>query len=48
METKVTQVSGNGLFAMEDLKKSDFIIEYVGRIVYEEQDNVYGMRLIWI
>ena len=52
VETKVTQVSGNGLFAMEDLKNSDFIIEYVGQIVYEEQDNLYGMRIadmdLWI
>ena len=49
---KDTQGSGNGLFAMEDVKKGDYIIEYVGRIVYEEQDNVYGMRIsdmdLWI
>ena len=52
VETKETQGSGNGLFAMEDVKKGDYIIEYVGRIVYEEQDNVYGMRIsdmdLWI
>jgi SET domain-containing protein len=52
VETKDTQGSGNGLFAMEDVKKGDYIIEYVGRIVYEEQDNVYGMRIsdmdLWI
>ena len=33
VETKVTQGSGNGLFAMEDLKKGDFVIEYVGKII---------------
>jgi len=53
MEGKETQGSGNGLFAMEDVKKGDYIIEYVGRIVYEEQDNnVYGMKIsdmdLWI
>jgi SET domain-containing protein len=52
VEKKVTQGSGNGLFAMEDLKKGDFVIEYVGKIVYEEQDNIYGMRIadmnLWI
>ena len=52
VETKETQGSGNGLFAMEDVKKGDYIIEYVGRIVYEEQDNVYGMKIsdmdLWI
>ncbi len=52
METKDTQGSGNGLFVMEDVKKGDYIIEYVGRIVYKEQDNVYGMKIsdmdLWI
>ena len=33
MEAKVTQGSGNGLFAMEDLKKGDFVIKYVGKII---------------
>jgi len=37
VETKETQGSGNGLFAMEDVKKGDYIIEYVGRIVYESK-----------
>ena len=40
VESKVTQGCGNGLFTMEDLKKGDFIIEYVGKIVYEDLDNV--------
>jgi len=52
VETKETQGSGNGLFAMEDVKEGDYIIKYVGRIVYEEQDNIYGMRIsdldLWI
>jgi hypothetical protein len=52
VETKETQGSGNGLFAMEDIKKGDYIIEYVGRIVNKEQDNVYGMKIsdmdLWI
>ena len=34
------------------LKKGSYIIEYVGRIVYKEQDNVYGMKIsdmdLWI
>ena len=52
VESKVTQGCGNGLFTMEDLKKGDFIIEYVGKIVYEDPDNVYGMKIadmdLWI
>jgi hypothetical protein len=49
VDRRVTQGRDNGLFAMEDLKKGDFIIEYVGKIFYKEQDNKYGMRiLIWI
>jgi len=35
-----------------DVKKGDYIIEYVGRIVYKEQDNVYGTKIsdmdLWI
>jgi hypothetical protein len=31
VERRVTKGRDNGLFAMEDLKKGDFIIEYVGK-----------------
>ena len=52
VETKETQGSGKGLFAMEDIKKGDYIIEYVGRLVFEDPHNVYGMRIrdmnLWI
>jgi SET domain-containing protein len=37
---------------MEDVKKGDYIIEYVGKIVYKEPNNIYGMRFadmdLWI
>ena len=45
VERRVTQGRDNGLFAMEDLKKGNFIIKYMGKIVYKEQDNKYGMRI---
>ncbi len=52
VERRVTQGRDNGLFAMEDLKKGNFIIKYVGKIVYKEQNNKYGMRIadmdLWI
>ncbi len=37
---------------MENIKKGDFIIEYVGTIVHEEKDSEYGMKIngmdLWI
>jgi SET domain-containing protein len=51
-ETNETQGSGKGLFLMEDVRKGDFIIEYVGKIVHKSPKSVYGMRFtevnLWI
>jgi SET domain-containing protein len=35
---------GYGLIAMEDIEKDDFIIKYMGDIVYEDPMNEYRMR----
>jgi hypothetical protein len=41
-----------GIFALEDIKKDDFIIEYLGNIVYSVLANMYGMKIndmdLWI
>jgi hypothetical protein len=40
------------LFAMEDIKESDFFIEYRGKIVHEPMDSEYRMKIngmdLWI
>ncbi len=50
--TKGSRNKGDSLFAMENIKKGNFIIEYVGKIVYEEKDSEYGMKIdgmdLWI
>jgi hypothetical protein len=43
---------GSGLFAMEDIDKDDYVIEYMGKIEYKRRENNYmrkinGMNL-WI
>jgi hypothetical protein len=52
MEQRETQNRGDGLFAMEDIEKGNFIIEYMGKIVYKEQNSEYGMKIngmdLWI
>ncbi len=52
VEQRETQNRGDGLFAMEDIKKGDLIIEYGGNIVYKEVDSEYGAKLngmdLWI
>jgi hypothetical protein len=52
VETKETQGSGIGLFLMEDVRKGDYIIEYVGKIVHKRPKSIYGMRFtdmnLWI
>ncbi len=35
---------GFGLFADEDIQKGEYVIEYVGKIVYKDPDNKYGMK----
>ncbi len=43
---------GRGLFAMEDIDKDDYVIEYVGRIEYKRRENNYMMKInginLWI
>jgi hypothetical protein len=43
---------GSGLFAMEDIEKDDYVIEYVGKIEYKRRENNYIMKVdgmnLWI
>ena len=43
---------GSGLFAMEDIDKDDYVIEYVGKIEYKRRENNYMMKIngmnLWI
>jgi SET domain-containing protein len=43
---------GSGLFAMEDIEKDDYVIEYVRKIEYKRRDNIYLMKIsgmnLWI
>jgi SET domain-containing protein len=41
---KDTEKKGMGLFALVDIMEGDFIIEYVGTIVKESPDSIYGMK----
>ncbi len=36
---------GSGLFAMEDIDKDDYVIEYVGKIEYKRRENNYMMKI---
>ncbi len=52
VEQREAENKGDGLFMMEKIKKGNFIIEYVGKIVHEEKDSEYGMKIngmdLWI
>jgi SET domain-containing protein len=43
---------GSGHFAMEDIEKDDYVIEYVGKIEYKRRENIYFMKIngmnLWI
>ncbi len=43
---------GSGLFAMEDIDKDDYVIEYVRKIEYKRRENNYMMKInemnLWI
>ncbi len=43
---------GSGLFAMEDIDKDDYVMEYVGKIEYKRRKNNYMMKIdginLWI
>jgi hypothetical protein len=47
-----TNGKGEGLFAMEDIKKGKYIIEYVGKIKYKANESIYKMKYtdmdLWI
>ncbi len=36
---------GGSLFAMEDIEKDNFVIEYVGKIEYKRRENNYVMKI---
>jgi SET domain-containing protein len=36
---------GSGLFAMEDIEKDEYVIEYVGKIDYKRRENNYLMKI---
>jgi hypothetical protein len=36
---------GSGLFAMEDIDKDNYVIEYVGNIEYKSRENNYVMKI---
>jgi hypothetical protein len=36
---------GSGLFAMEDIEKDDYVIEYVGKIEYKRRENNYVIMI---
>jgi hypothetical protein len=44
VEKRKRKGKGCGLIAMEDIEKDDFIIKYIGNIVYEDPMNEYIMR----
>ena len=52
MKTKRVQVkrsnAGLGLFAGEDIKKSDFVIEYTGEWIQDEEANRRGGKYLFI
>jgi SET domain-containing protein len=43
---------GSSLFAMEDIEKDDYVIEYVGKIEYKRRENKHIMKIngmnLWI
>jgi hypothetical protein len=43
---------GSGFFAIEDIDKDDYVIEYVGKIEYKRRENSYMMKIdginLWI
>jgi SET domain-containing protein len=42
---KTKDGKGSGLFAMEDIEKDEFVIEYVGKIEYKRMENNYVMKI---
>jgi hypothetical protein len=43
---------GSSLFAMEDIEKDEYVIEYVGKIEYKRRENDYIIKIdgmsLWI
>ncbi len=52
MEVRTTNGKNKGLFADEDIKKGEYVIEYVGVIKYKEKETEYNMKYedmnLWI
>jgi SET domain-containing protein len=36
---------GSGLFAMEDIVKDDYVLEYMGKIEYKRREDNYIMKI---
>ncbi len=36
---------GSGLFAIEDIEKDDYVIEYMGKIEYKRRENNYVKKI---
>jgi SET domain-containing protein len=49
---KTKDGKGSGLFAMEDIEKDEYVIEYVGKIEYKRTENNYVLEInginLWI
>jgi SET domain-containing protein len=49
---KTKDGKGRGLFAMEDIEKDEYVIEYVGKIECQRLENKYVMKInrmnLWI
>ncbi len=43
---------GSGLFAMEDIEKDEYVIEYVAKFEYKRRENIYLIKIngmnLWI
>ncbi len=49
---KTKDGKGGGLFAMQDIEKEEYVIEYVGKIEYKRTEKNYVMKInrmnLWI
>jgi SET domain-containing protein len=49
---KTKDGKGRGQFAMEDIEKDEYVIEYVGKIEYQRTENNYVVKIngmnLWI
>ena len=43
-----TDGKGSGLFAMEDIEKDDYGIDYMGKIEYKGREHIINRMILWI